>query len=77
MPKQTTRSGTSATDYQQGENRTLQHEQTEAGVAKLAYHLWLQRGSPEGSPEEDWYRAENMLQTGTAVSATASAHRSS
>ena len=30
-------------------------------VARLAYRLWLERGCPEGSPEEDWYRAEREL----------------
>jgi hypothetical protein len=27
-------------------------------IAELAYQLWIERGSPEGSPEEDWHRAE-------------------
>lgn len=30
-------------------------------VAKLAYDLWLSRGYPHGSPEEDWYEAERIL----------------
>lgn len=30
-------------------------------VALLAYHLWEQRGCPDGSPEEDWFRAEREL----------------
>ena len=30
-------------------------------VAQLAYHFWLQRGRPEGCPDEDWYRAEQEL----------------
>ena len=33
------------------------HEQ----IAALAYALWEQRGRVEGSPEEDWYRAEAQL----------------
>jgi hypothetical protein len=33
------------------------HEQ----VAALAYALWQERGCPEGSPEEDWFRAEKEL----------------
>jgi len=33
------------------------HEQT----ALLAYALWQQRGCPEGSPEEDWFKAEQEL----------------
>jgi hypothetical protein len=30
-------------------------------IAQLAYHLWLQRGCPDGCPDEDWYRAEQEL----------------
>ena len=30
-------------------------------VAKLAYHLWEQRGRPVGSPEVDWYAAEQAV----------------
>jgi Protein of unknown function (DUF2934) len=26
-----------------------------------AYHLWRSRGSPDGSPEVDWYEAELQL----------------
>ena len=35
-----------------------QHEQIE----KLAYRLWEERGAPLGSPDDDWYRAEQELQ---------------
>ncbi len=30
-------------------------------VARLAYSYWQDRGCPEGSPEEDWLRAEAEL----------------
>ena len=30
-------------------------------IAKLAYELWERRGRPLGSPEIDWYAAENTL----------------
>jgi Protein of unknown function (DUF2934) len=30
-------------------------------IEQLAYRLWLDRGSPIGSDQEDWFRAENML----------------
>ena len=30
-------------------------------VAVLAYALWEKRGRPEGSPDDDWYRAEQEL----------------
>ena len=30
-------------------------------VAQLAYSYWLARGCPDGSPEEDWLRAEQEI----------------
>lgn len=30
-------------------------------IATLAYQLWLGRGGPIGSDQEDWFRAEAML----------------
>ena len=30
-------------------------------IAELAYYLWRERGCPNGSPEEDWYRAELII----------------
>ena len=32
-----------------------------AEIAKLAYTLWCQRGCPDGSPEVDWFRAEQKF----------------
>jgi len=32
-------------------------------IALLAFRYWQERGCPEGSPEEDWLRAETDLQT--------------
>jgi Protein of unknown function (DUF2934) len=37
----------------------------ESDIATLAYRLWQERGCPIGSPEEDWYRAEERLTAGT------------
>ena len=34
-----------------------------AEIAALAHQLWLDRGSPEGSPDEDWYHATQKLRT--------------
>ena len=34
-----------------------QHDQ----IAALAFQLWLDRGCPEGSADEDWHRAEVEL----------------
>jgi hypothetical protein len=41
------------------------HEKT----AQLAYSYWQARGCPIGSPEEDWYRAENELRKPIAAAA--------
>ena len=30
-------------------------------IAIRAYELWRQRGSPQGSPETDWFEAERQL----------------
>jgi len=34
-------------------------------IARRAYELWEARGRPHGSPEEDWFRAQNELRTGS------------
>jgi len=34
---------------------------THKEVARLAYHYWEGRGRPLGSPEEDWFRAEQAI----------------
>jgi Protein of unknown function (DUF2934) len=39
---------------------TPDHEQT----AQLAYSYWQARGCPDGSPEDDWFRAEADLHNG-------------
>jgi hypothetical protein len=33
----------------------------EDAISKRAYELWVERGCPEGSPEQDWYLAESEL----------------
>ena len=33
----------------------------ESEIAARAYRLWLERGCPEGSPEDDWFLAEREL----------------
>jgi hypothetical protein len=35
-----------------------------ADIAVLAYRLWQDRGCPQGSPEADWFRAEELLRDG-------------
>jgi len=40
---------------------------TESEIATVAYQLWLERGCPIGSDQEDWYRAEAMLKNALVV----------
>ena len=37
-------------------------------VAKLAYKLWEQRGRPLGSPDADWFAAEQAVYASLAAS---------
>lgn len=39
---------------------------TEEQIAVLAYRLWQERGCPIGSPEIDWFRAEQELRTSSS-----------
>lgn len=39
-------------------------------IARLAYSYWQARGCPIGSPDEDWYCAENELRRPLAAAAT-------
>ena len=41
----------------------VDHEMVEA----MAYQLWLQRGCPIGSDQEDWYRAEAELTSASGM----------
>ncbi|HET6217638.1 MAG TPA: DUF2934 domain-containing protein [Acidobacteriaceae bacterium] len=36
---------------------------TREEIARLAEKYWAERGWPEGSPEQDWLRAEQELKT--------------
>jgi hypothetical protein len=38
-----------------------------AEIAALAHELWLARGRPEGSAEEDWYQAAAQLRSRVPV----------
>ena len=40
----------------------MQKELDQEEIASLAYQFWLERGCPIGSPEQDWFRAEDELQ---------------
>jgi hypothetical protein len=51
----------------------VEYEPTPEEVAALAYQLWIERGSPHGSDEEDWYRAEEQLRTAEPLKRSATA----
>lgn len=41
---------------------SMEHQEVDqTGIGRFAYDFWLQRGCPMGSPEEDWFRAEQKL----------------
>jgi hypothetical protein len=39
------------------------HEPSQQEIAALAYELWQRRRRPEGSPDEDWFRALEALRS--------------
>jgi hypothetical protein len=43
-------------------SRAASGSDNEAEIAVIAYTLWEARGCPEGSPEQDWFRAEQELE---------------
>ena len=47
------------------EHQLSQHTQNilHEKIALRAHRLWEERGSPIGSPEEDWFRAEREMRT--------------
>ena len=40
----------------------ISEQRSSQDIAALAYELWQARGCPDGSPEEDWFKAERKLQ---------------
>ncbi len=40
-----------------------------ARIEALAYELWQARGCPQGSPEVDWHRAEELLSNDDGIDA--------
>ena len=59
-------------DKQQRQELTLDHvyESRHELVTKLAYELWEQRGRPVGSPNVDWFAAEQAVYASLPVSYT-------
>jgi hypothetical protein len=42
-----------------------------SSIAALAYQLWLAKGCPIGSDQDDWFLAESMLKSGGGEEAPA------
>jgi len=42
----------------------------EETIAQVAYRLWAERGVPDGSPDEDWFRAQDLLRARQPISAS-------
>jgi len=62
MPKQTRRMHKPTNGGgSQGIPATISTDQP--NIAHLAYQHWLKRGCPIGSPEDDWFRAEQDLRS--------------
>lgn len=53
--------GLESADDQPTARSILSHE----SISTLAYQLWEARGGPEGSPEQDWFQAQEVLAAGT------------
>jgi len=43
------------------ERRQERQPPSQQEIAEMAYARWQERGSPDGSPEEDWLEAERWL----------------
>jgi hypothetical protein len=43
---------------------------SQEGIARLAYALWQARGCPDGSPEQDWFAAEQQIRASQTLSAS-------
>jgi hypothetical protein len=52
-------------DQAQREDAVFGTDLGDEEIAALAYELWQARGCPDGSPDEDWYRAVEILRSRT------------
>jgi len=75
LPQQRVESRQALTPQNSGSDETgaVDGESATGEIAALAYQYWLERGSPHGSHDEDWYRAEQQLKANQSNSKAASA----
>jgi hypothetical protein len=52
-------------DQAERELISLGNDLGDQDIAALAYELWQARGCPDGSPDEDWYQAVEILRSRT------------
>jgi len=57
--------------HQDATQNVISEPGNQAEISALAYELWIQRGCPLGSPEVDWFRAEEELKIRKELSAVA------
>ena len=39
----------------------MNHDERAGTIAELAHRFWEERGRPDGTSEEDWYKAESIV----------------
>jgi hypothetical protein len=61
IPTLETQSPSGQIDAGAGSDDSSERQVTHEEIARLAYECWQERGCPEGSPEIDWYLAEQNL----------------
>lgn len=59
--RQETDMGADAIALQDSAKAAVAVNPSENEIATVAFQLWLERGCPDGSDQEDWFRAEAML----------------
>jgi len=58
-------------DPDSGAIQVLTEGISENAISALAYQFWCERGSPVGSDQADWFRAESELKNRTESDAAA------
>jgi hypothetical protein len=61
MPSASRRLAPDAGAIDEAMNEPALVEPMDFAIAGVAYRLWLERGCPHGSDQEDWFRAEEIL----------------
>lgn len=65
MSKQAVKMGVDPEAKSESKSVDLDERVVQQEVAELAFEFWRSRGCPDGSPGDDWFRAERELQSRT------------